>query len=258
MNADEFWRIVDKVHAASKGDMKIKCDLLAAALRELSSQELQSFDEHFSNYFFRAYTWDIWGAAFIINDGCSEDSFMDFRSTLISLGRLPFEAAIVNTDSLVNFEIDPAWATFEGYQYVATKVYEEMNGKEIGRHGRDPQRVAGNRFNEWEMSSRFPKLVAKYGYKDSDWFYLKEQEDRQKKTEQMDEIVKTIMLNAGIIPSCGLIPPVRIVAKILQTGKSPKSSGRNYSWEPFDFDENYYWNAVSQLEKATPIELKST
>ena len=34
----------------------------------------------------RAYTWDLWGAAYVIEDGCSDDCFRDFRAYLISLG----------------------------------------------------------------------------------------------------------------------------------------------------------------------------
>jgi hypothetical protein len=260
MNIDEFWNIVERVHAASPNDMKGKYRLLADELRQLPAEEIISFGHHFADCFYEAYNWDVWGAAFVITHGrCGDDSFMDFRSTLISLGRAPFEAAIRDADSLADFVIDPTWATYEGYQYVPSKVYEEKkNGEEPpSDSGRShPQEVSGVRVEEWEMSKRFPRLAAKYGHKDSDYSVAKEYAARLAKKEQVAAAMKKVMLD-GIIPSCGVIPPYRVVAKILRTGRSPKSSNLRNTWNPFEFDENHYWAAAFALEKVSSAELES-
>src|SRR5689334_3663092 len=124
MNIDEFWAIVERVHVAAPTDMNEKCRLLAAELGALPCAEISSFEEHFIDLFYQAFNWDIWAAAYMINHGCSDDGFMDFRSTLISLGRAPYECALKDADSLVDFNIDAEWAAYEGYQYVAHKVFE--------------------------------------------------------------------------------------------------------------------------------------
>jgi hypothetical protein len=41
----------------------------------------------------QAFTWDVWGAAYVIEDGCSDDCFRDFRAYLISPGPEAFAAA---------------------------------------------------------------------------------------------------------------------------------------------------------------------
>ena len=233
MNIDQFWTIIDRVHAASPDNMEKKCILLAGELRPLQLDELKSFDDHFTDCFFLAYTWDIWGAAFVICDGCSDDGFMDFRFTLISLGRKPFETALVDVDALVQFDINPDWAQYEGYQYVSSKVYKELGGKEppcdcpqcrpagAPKKKTHPKEPAGIRFNEWEMSSRFPKLAKKYGFKDSDWLNDKKCFDKRVRDEEMAGRLAVLLLEAGIIPTCGLIPPPRIVARVLQQGHAP-------------------------------------
>jgi hypothetical protein len=43
MTRDQFWKIVEKVHGASDGDMDRKCELLDAELRRLSFDEVRSF-----------------------------------------------------------------------------------------------------------------------------------------------------------------------------------------------------------------------
>jgi hypothetical protein len=42
----------------------------------------------------RAYPWDLWGAAFVINGGCSDDGCERFRARLIMQGRDVFERAL--------------------------------------------------------------------------------------------------------------------------------------------------------------------
>src|SRR5271165_6314737 len=215
MTADDFWTIVDRVHMASGGNMDRKCELLEDELRKLSADEVESFDQHFTNYYYQAYTNDLWGAAYIICGGCSDDGFMDFRSTLISMGRTIFEKAVADAESLADQNIDPDSANYEGYQYPAVLIYEQKTGHEIPRYKQHPKRVKGVAFREWAMSKRFPKLTAKYGYEDSKGSYDKRQQLQRKKRfgytlntaeepEQVRRTLADLLLDSGIIPSCGL------------------------------------------------------
>jgi len=104
------------------------------------------------------------------------------------------------------------------------------------------------------MSSRFPKLTAKYGFKDSDWLDGKIRLTKQARDEEKAGQLVILMLEAGIIPACGLIPPPRIVAQVLRDGHAPASTGRQYAWEPCELDEGHYWIAVDKLQKVQPGE----
>jgi cytidyltransferase-like protein len=42
MNIDQFWQIVERVHAAAPHNMEVKCHLLAEELRALPPVEIQS------------------------------------------------------------------------------------------------------------------------------------------------------------------------------------------------------------------------
>jgi hypothetical protein len=100
MDKAEFWEIIDKSRQAAGGDPYQQLETLGDLLREISPDEIVSFDYHFSAYHARAYTWDLWGAAYVIGGGCSDDGFMDFRGWLISRGEKVYEAAMANADSL--------------------------------------------------------------------------------------------------------------------------------------------------------------
>jgi Protein of unknown function (DUF4240) len=258
MNVDQFWQIVERVHAVSPRNMAVKCHLLAEELRALPPGEIQSFDRHFTDCEFRAYSKDLWGAAFVINNGCGDTGFMDFCSTLISLGRSAFENALRDPESLAEVDIDRAWARYEGYQYVAHTVHEQITGNPLPNYS-SPYRapLAGTPFQEWAMLARYPKLVAKYGFKDSDWLSSKEQAEKSERWRLSAEHFAKFLLDSGIIPSCGMIPPVRVVRRALREGRISDANGRQRTWEPIDLDEGDYWGASSNLEKLTPDELRS-
>ena len=251
MSIEEFWELVEMVHRSAPDDMEAKCRNLGEELRKLPLHEVLWFYRHFWELSFRAYDWGVWGAACVICDGCSDDSFMDFRATLISMGKDLYEAALADADSLAEFNLNPDWAQYEGYQYVAQNVYEEHAGRlpdhETGPERQHPSEPTGIPFNQWEMSKRFPKLVAKYGYKDSDWIFVKVEQEKAAKDFEASFRLANLMIESGIISRNGLIPPVRVVRQILRTGKSP--GGNGFTWKPFELeDEGHFWHAVDQLE----------
>lgn len=50
-----------------------------------------------------AHTSDLWAAAFVINGGCSDDAFMDFKHWLVSIGKSGYYNALKNPDGLIKF-----------------------------------------------------------------------------------------------------------------------------------------------------------
>lgn len=260
MNIDRFWSLVDRVHAGAPGDMKEKCRLLAAELQSLSCEEIISFGEHFRDLFYQAYNWEIWAAAYLMKGGgCSDDSFMDFRSTLISLGRAAYETALRDVDSLADFNIDRKWATYEGYQYVAEQVYEEKGcpPRDANRPEKShPKKPTGRDWQDCDLEERYPRLAEKYGWEKRDW--SKQKEVHAKFLDHMTKgrELAQLMLDTGIIPSCGFIPPPRILRAILPTGRSPFPDATVQTWQPFDLDEAHYWIAARELRQPSAEALK--
>jgi hypothetical protein len=165
MTVEEFWKLVEKVHHAAKGDMERKCELLEAELRKLSLAEVHSFHGHFDACLDRAYAWNLWAAAYIINGGCSDDAFSDFRSTLISMGRKTFERVLADPESLADLDYDADDACYEGYQYVPTKVEEALNGgKSLPRSQPHPNEPSGEQWDEDKLADLYPKLAEYYEY----------------------------------------------------------------------------------------------
>jgi Protein of unknown function (DUF4240) len=114
----------------------------------------------------RAYTWELWGAAYVIEDGCSDDCFRDFRAYLISLGRDPYEAALKSPDSLAPLVEDAETGDWENADDVAPEAYEDVTGEDIPSGDSD---LSGRpRGEEWDdeqqdaLVQRYPVLAARF------------------------------------------------------------------------------------------------
>jgi hypothetical protein len=267
MTIDQFWSIVGSVHVAGGGDMKRKCKLIGEELRKLSAEEARSFSDYYEDLFYRAYSYELWDAAALICGGCSDDSFMDFRHTLISMGREIYEKAMSNPDSLAELDLDSESASFEGYQYAVSHACEDVmrgegKGESESHRQKHPKKPTGTRSKEWELEKRFPKLAAKYDHKDADHLWEKEKWERRNRklnytlmegSRQMERqgSLAELLLDAQIIRDSGWIPPFRIIARILQDREFVEGEQRCF-WDAFEWNEGDYWQAVSEVRRLPP------
>ncbi len=166
MTNQDFWEIVKKARDASPSDA---AEGLRAVLMGRSLDEVVAFDTIFDELFAKAYLWDLWGAAYLIEGGCSDDGFIDFRYGLISLGEEIYTRAIADPDSLADFGKSDARCVipYEEYGYVAREVYEARCGEEMPeRETTHPAEPAGD---DWDFESeeqareRLPRLFAQFG-----------------------------------------------------------------------------------------------
>ena len=102
MTRETFWKLIDTTRVAAKNDPDGQCKRLTTHLKTLPDDELISFHTHFDALYAPTYRMDLWGAAYIINGGCSDDCFDYFRAWLIGRGQDPYEAALANPDSLAD------------------------------------------------------------------------------------------------------------------------------------------------------------
>ncbi len=175
MPGDMFWQIVERA-AKSDHDPDAHVEALGAELRELALQEIISFEVAFRRHLNEAYTWDLWGAAYVIHGGCSDDGFEYFRRWLVARGRDVYEAALSDPDSLAQLDMRPGpdgvWE-FEAIYYVARQIFEEKGGQGDVRDYSEPEAglggpgPSGEPFEEDEvhLARRYPGLWRRFGAK---------------------------------------------------------------------------------------------
>jgi hypothetical protein len=170
---DRFWELVEASGEGSGGDCEAQATQLAAMLEQLPAAEIISFERHSVRLLGEANHRDLWGAAWQVNGGCSDDGFLYFRGWLLTQGRATWEAAVRDPDSLATH---PAVATqaaleCEDVLYVASVAYRARTGTELDRGlvGEDLVGFTRPRGAHWdfedddELRRRLPRLWARLG-----------------------------------------------------------------------------------------------
>jgi hypothetical protein len=132
MDEPQFWEIIESGGRKALDDPERQQAEVRKRLDKLPPEELVKFHLHFNQKMAGAYIWDLWGAAYLMNGGCSDNGFAYFRAWLISRGQAVYSADLGNPDSLASI-VDPDRDDyeFEDLWGVAKDVYEESTGDAI-------------------------------------------------------------------------------------------------------------------------------
>jgi len=168
MDLATFWNLIDQSRREANGDSTVQIENLKTQLAGLDAAEIVEFDRHLGECHDRAYTWDLWGAAFVISGGCSDDGFIDFRAWLISRGKRVFEAALAEPDSLASaVKANDGKCQLEAFLYLATDVWEQLTslpGEEFPEHQIErKEEPDGEPWEEDDLAERLPNLNRKFG-----------------------------------------------------------------------------------------------
>lgn len=165
MDAAAFWQLIEESRENAGGDLGEQAAHLTDLLSELPPDEILAFDRMFRQLLNDAYRWDLWGAAYIINGGCSDDSFEYFRCWLISQGQRFYDESLADPESLAGRAEEGGHEEAESLLYAAADAYEVETGKKLtDLHIVPPSEPAGEPWEEDDLPKRFPKLSAAYPY----------------------------------------------------------------------------------------------
>lgn len=172
MSDAEFWTLIE---STKKTDPDEHAEQLTTKLAKLEPKQILAFGRVWERLHTAAYSWPLWGAAYLINGGCSDDGFIDFRSWLLLRGEADYSAARTDPDTLAKLRIEPDEASCECYP--ATKAYGRATGQtdtsayydalkaEFGAlpAENEPVGESWDFDDEAQMKVRLPKLFKKFG-----------------------------------------------------------------------------------------------
>src|SRR5687768_12938146 len=97
----QFWDILGRacVPGATADDW---FESLKQVLLSLPDDEIIAFRYQFDHFHGAAFKSDLWGAAYLINGGCSNDGFHSFRCWLVGSGEAVYKRAMENADALAD------------------------------------------------------------------------------------------------------------------------------------------------------------
>jgi len=166
MNEDTFWELIDEARDEAGQDDERFLRVLETSLMALPPNAIEDFRARLDEALARAYHWDLWAAAYIINRGASDDGFQYFRAWLVSRGRSVFEQALEDPAGLETFvPDDPDWlAEFEELLYLPVYVLEQKTGEEVPlpeplETTEEITEPEGEPWDESTVEARFPALA---------------------------------------------------------------------------------------------------
>ncbi|MGW3441448.1 DUF4240 domain-containing protein [Streptomyces bacillaris] len=186
MDINEWWGLVERAREAAgdrADDRDAPDDPLPDALTEvlaaLEPARIVDFAVTAYGVTASAYLWPLWNAAYLIEGGCGDDGFMDFRDGLVLLGREVFTRAVADPDSLAELPVvvrmsrgERGWIGYETLEGPVREAYARAGGAAEGFHaavesahgGRIPTREPGG--ETWDVEDaaatrrRLPRLAA--------------------------------------------------------------------------------------------------
>ena len=168
MRTDDFWAVIDRATADRPGSPDEVAKRAVADLGTRDPDEIVAWGRHLDKVMAASAKEDLWAAAYLINGGCSEDGFDNFRGWLIAHGRDVVAKAVREPDSLADLPTVQAAATsgavFEAEEVlgIAAGAYQQATGDEMppseAPPGRPDPAMLWDFDNEEEMQKRLPRL----------------------------------------------------------------------------------------------------
>ncbi|ASW56268.1 DUF4240 domain-containing protein [Plantactinospora sp. KBS50] len=123
MRTDDFWAVIDRARAGGPADASAIAARAGAELAERDPAEIVGWSRHLDRVLAASQKADLWGAAYLINGGCSDEGFDAFRGWLLTQGRQVFAGAVAAPDGLADL---PAvrQAALTGLEFAATEMLD--------------------------------------------------------------------------------------------------------------------------------------
>jgi hypothetical protein len=168
MNQDQFWDIVTKACRPTATEREWARNL-ESELKRFAPDEIVEWNHIFDQLAFRARTVEMWGAAYTINGGASDDGFYYFRCWLICMGKDVYQSAVANPDNLADV-VDPQMDAYAETYAAAHQAWLAVTGRPDtdpypAREEYSDRPVPGENWNfddAEEVRRRLPRLAAIY------------------------------------------------------------------------------------------------
>ena len=139
MDTERCWEIIEAARVKAGTEWNELDERLEEALIDqlvrLPLADIVAFEVRFDDLQARVHRDDLWMAAFLIHNGCGDDSFTDFGAGVVGLGRDWCERALADPDNLAEHPavrgvaagtVHNSVLLTEGFQFAPQQAYERL------------------------------------------------------------------------------------------------------------------------------------
>ena len=130
LDEDRYWSLIQQAQDNTE-DLDEMEEYLVEEIEKLTPKEMVGFYLRTHYFLDKAYTSELWCAAYIINGGSSDDGFEYFRLWLISAGKDIYQKAIANPDSLADVVETGNDYEFEALTYAPITAFENKTDLDL-------------------------------------------------------------------------------------------------------------------------------
>ena len=128
MDHVQFWTLIDNARARAESPVDVAAQLVEL-LAQRDERDILLWGQIFGEYQRLSYKNRLWAAAYVINGGCSDDSFDYFRAWLTAQGRYVFLDALADPENLAEYDdIEPYDSFDEDMLDVGCAAYFRKHG----------------------------------------------------------------------------------------------------------------------------------
>jgi len=161
MTEDVFWELIDQgLGAQPLGE---RLDTLPERLALFKPAAIRKFDQILREMDNAAYRNDVWALAYLLQGGCSDDSFEAFRGWLILQGRAVFEATLAAPDDFDVALHHGEAGGMDALRDAAPTAYELREGKTMKPLKAPLLTLTGPDIDEAAFATHLPKIAAALG-----------------------------------------------------------------------------------------------
>ena len=126
-----YWQIVQE-SLNNSGTQDGQQEYLVRRIQKLNPKDIVGFRLRTDKLLYDTYNSEMWCAGYIMNGGCSDDSFEYFRNWVVSKGKDVYYMAKQNPDTLIEqVDKDAEYYDFEDFWYVALVAFKNKTGKDL-------------------------------------------------------------------------------------------------------------------------------
>jgi hypothetical protein len=113
MGIPRFWTLIDQARrqVTAAADVDEVAGRASTLLAAYARADIVAAQQAIWDLMTASYRNPLWAAAYLVNDGCSDDGFDYFRGWLVTQGRTAFEQAMADPQALADL---PAFTRFAG------------------------------------------------------------------------------------------------------------------------------------------------
>lgn len=151
-----FWEVMET--GLGRASTAERLEALPDLLATFKGPEIRKFAALLDHKDAAAYRWPVWGLAYLLRGGCSDDAFDGFRAWLILQGRAVFEATIADPDGFDAPLFQGGSDGFESLASVCDLAYELRAGKPM-KHPKRAKRDLGPEISEQDFAAHLPRIA---------------------------------------------------------------------------------------------------